>query len=181
MDDVKVTVTGEGFGQDSPVRQAALEVEEHVGQGGWDQPPRLFALVRTSAILESQPELADQLGDPDSFTPVEQEMPAGREVEELLPEIGWPAEVHGCAVVMERLTLPAEAEGQVPTDPAAAIEFAAQHPDRQEMRIVAAAVRDGSTHAAVRPRVPQDAPLIEGPDVVPGLVTLLTETLSDDA
>ncbi|WP_313410049.1 PPA1309 family protein [Aeromicrobium sp.] len=179
MDDVKVKVTGEGFGEDSPVRRAALEVEDHVAGGGWDQQPRLFALVLTADLLAKQPELADQLGEPDSYTPIEQELPAGREVEELLPEIGWPQEVAGCAVVIERLTLPPEAEAQVPQDPAEAIEFAAQHPDRQEMRIVAAALRDGSAHAAVRPRVPADAPLIEGPGMLPGLVALVAATLED--
>jgi len=179
VDDVKVSVTGEGFGQDSEVRHAALEIEEHVAGGGWDQGPRLFALVPTSDILENQPELADQLGAPDSYTPIEQELPAGREVEDLLPEIGWPPQVAGCAVVVERVTLPAEAEANVPQDPAEAVEYAATHPDRQEMRIVAAVVRDGSAHAALRPRVPADAPLIEGPGVVPGLVELLAATLQE--
>lgn len=181
MDDVKISVTGEGFGQDSAVRQAALEVEGHVGEAGWDQPPRLFALVLTSDVLAAQPDLADQLGEVGLHTPVEQELPPGREVEELLPEIGWPDDVLGCAVVMERLTLPAGAEAEVPADPTAAIEFAAQHPDRQEMRIVAAVLRDGTAHAAVRPRVPADSPLIEGPALLPGLVELLTQTLADEA
>ncbi|GAA3545255.1 hypothetical protein AFL01nite_15720 [Aeromicrobium flavum] len=181
MADPRLTVTGDGMGEDSPVRQAALEVESHVGDGGWDQPPRLFALVLTADLLAAQPELADELGDPESYTPIEQELPQGREVEDLLPEIGWPGEVAGCAVVMERLTLPAEAEAQLPDDPTAAVEFAAEHPDRQEMRIVAAVLRDGPAHVAVRPRVPADAPLIEGPGLVPGLVELLTETLADDA
>lgn len=179
MDDLKVKVTGEGFGEDSPVRQAALEVEDHVAGGGWDQPPRLFALVLTADLLAKQPELATELDEPDLYTPIEQELPAGREVEELLAEIGWPDEVAGCAVVVERLTLPAEAEAQVPEDPAEALEFAAQHPDRQEMRIVAAALRDGAAHVAVRPRVPADAPLIEGPGLIPGLVALLNATLAD--
>lgn len=179
MDDLKVKVTGDGFGEDSPVRHAALEVEDHVAGGGWDQAPRLFALVLTADLLANQPELADQLGAPDSYTPIEQELPAGREVEELLPEIGWPQEVAGCAVVVERLTLPADVEAQVPEDPAAAAEFAAAHPDRQEMRIVAAVLRDGSAHAAVRPRVPADAPLIEGPGLIPGLIALLEGTLED--
>ena len=179
MDDVKVKVTGEGFGEDSAIRQAALEIEQHVADGGWDQGPRLFALVPTADLIANQPELADQLGDPDSYTPIEQELPAGREVEELLPEIGWPEQVAGCAVVVERVTLPAEAEAQLPDDPAEAVEFAATHPDRQEMRLVAAVVRDGSAHAALRPRVPADAPLIEGPGVVPGLIELLAGTLQD--
>ncbi|MCD9154752.1 PPA1309 family protein [Aeromicrobium duanguangcaii] len=180
MSDPRLTVSGEGMGEDSPVRQAALEVESHVGDGGWDQAPRMFALVLTADLLAAQPELADDLGDPESYTPIEQELPPGREVEELLPEIGWPAEVGGCAVVMERLTLPAAAQDQVPEDPAEAIEFATNHPDRQEVRIVAAVLRDGSAHVAVRPRTPADAPLIEGPGVIPGLVQMLSETLAED-
>lgn len=181
MSDPKLTVTGGGMGEDSPVRRAALEVEAHVNDGGWDQPPRLFALVLTGDLIAAQPELADELGAPDSYTPIEQELPADRQVEDLLAEIGWPEEVAGCAVVVERLTLPAEAEDDLPDDPAAAAEFAAQHPDRQEMRIVAAVLREGAGHVAVRPRVPEDAPLIEGPDLVPGLTDLVAGTLADDA
>ncbi|WP_286929887.1 MULTISPECIES: PPA1309 family protein [Aeromicrobium] len=181
MSDPELTVSGGGLGADSPVRRAALEVEGHVNDGGWDQAPRLFALVLTADLLAAQPELADELGDPDSYTPIEQELPHDREVEDLLPEIGWPGEVAGCAVVMERITLPAEAEDDLPSDPAAVADFAAQHPDRQEMRIVAAVLRDGPAHVAVRPRASEDAPLIEGPDLVPGLVDLLAQTLAEDS
>ncbi len=177
MDDVQVT--GAGIGEDSPVRQAALEAEAHVDEGGWDQAPRLFALVSTAALLAAQPELSDRLGDSGEYTPVEQELPPGQDVETLLPQIGWPDQVDGCAVVMERVTLPAEVEAELPEDPAEAAEFAAGHPRRQEMRIVAAALRDGSAHVAVRPRVPADAPLIEGPGILPDLVTMLLATLVD--
>lgn len=181
MSDPRLSVTGGGLGEDSPVRRAVLEVEAHVAGGGWDQGPRLFALVLTGDLLAAQPELADELGAPDSYTPIEQELPADRQVEDLLAEIGWPDEVDGCAVVMERVTLPAEAEDDLPADPAAAAEFAAGHPDRREMRIAAAVLREGAAHVAVRPRTPEDAPLIEGPDLVPGLVDLLGGTLADDA
>ncbi len=170
----------ENQGTDSPLRQAVLEVEEHVGAAGWDQPARLFALVRTADILAAQPELADQLSGPDSFTPVEQELPRDRHAEDLLPEIGWPAEVDGCVLVMERLTLPPEAEAELPTDPVEATNFVAQHPDRGEMRIIAGVLRDGSEHAAVRARGPEDAPLLEGPGLLPGLVQLLHATLVEE-
>ena len=60
---------------DSPLRRAALEVEQHVAEAGWDQPPRLFALVRTAELVAKQPALADQVGDgaDGSLTPIEQD------------------------------------------------------------------------------------------------------------
>ncbi len=170
----------ENQGTDSPVRQAVLEIEAHVSDAGWDQPARLFALVSTAEILAAQPELAEQLGEAGFYTPVEQELPGDRQAEELLAEIGWPDEVAGCAVVLERLTLPPEAEAELPEDPAEAYKFVASHPQKQEMRIVAAVARDGSEHAAIRARGPEDAPLLEGPGLLPGLIDLLTQTFAED-
>ncbi|MCW2769477.1 MAG: hypothetical protein JWR27_910 [Aeromicrobium sp.] len=163
---------------DSPLRQAALEVEAHVGAQGWDQAPRLFALVPTADLLAHQPELADQLSaDPDSITPVEQELSGDRELENLLTEIEWPAAVMGCAAVVERIMLPPEAEDALPEDPDELLAAAAAHPDRREVRLVAAVTRDGSTHSAVRAR-DSDAALLEGPDLVPGLIEHLRRTLT---
>jgi hypothetical protein len=153
---------------DSPLRQAALEVEAHVGAQGWDQAPR----------LARQPELADQLSDdPDSITPVEQELSGDRELEDLLTEIEWPEAVMGCAAVVERIMLPPEAEDALPEDPDELLAAAAAHPDRREVRLVAAVTRDGATHSAVRAR-DSDAALLEGPDLVPGLIEHLRRTLT---
>ncbi|MCW2789097.1 MAG: hypothetical protein JWQ91_1532 [Aeromicrobium sp.] len=163
---------------DSPLRQAALEVEAHVGAQGWDQAPRLFALVPTADLLARQPELADQLSaDPDSITPVEQELSGDRELEDLLTEIEWPEAVMGCAAVVERIMLPPEAEDALPEDPDELLAAAAAHPDRREVRLVAAVTRDGATHSAVRAR-DSDAALLEGPDLVPGLIEHLRRTLT---
>ncbi|MET0953026.1 MAG: PPA1309 family protein [Aeromicrobium sp.] len=163
---------------DSPLRQAALEVEAHVGAQGWDQAPRLFALVPTADLLARQPELADQLSaDPDSITPVEQELSGDRELEDLLTEIEWPEAVMGCAAVVERIMLPPEAEDALPEDPDELLAAAAAHPDRREVRLVAAVTRDGTTHSAVRAR-DSDAALLEGPDLVPGLIEHLRSTLT---
>ena len=53
-----------------------------------------------------------------SLTPVEQDsLPAGRRLEETLDAIVWPAEVAGCAAVVERLVLPPGADDQAPEDP----------------------------------------------------------------
>lgn len=164
---------------DSPLRRVALEVEAHVATEGWDQGPRLFALVRTADLIAREPALADQLSsDPDSITPVEQELDASRELEDLLTEIEWPDAVIGCAAVIERIMLPPEAELGLPDDPEALLIVASTHPDRSEVRLVAAVTRDGRAHSTVRARQPAEAELLEGPDLVPGLVEHLRDTLT---
>ena len=62
----------------------------------------------------------------------------------------WPTGVTGCAAVVERLVLPPDADDQLPDDPASAQEFAREHPDRQEVRIVAGATRHGATYCAFK-------------------------------
>ncbi len=171
---------------DSPVRRAALEVEQHVGEGGWDQAPRLFALVSTAGLVAREPQLAETLGDgaDGSFTPVEQDgVPPAESFEADLAAIEWPEAVDGCAAVVERVMLPPEAEADLPDDPAELAAVLAAHPGRQEVRLVAAVLRDGSVHSAVRRRAVQgsgpdeDSELLEGPDLVPGLVAILATTL----
>jgi hypothetical protein len=171
---------------DLPLRAVVLELERHAADAGWDQPARLFALVPTADLLAQEPGLAAVVGvDPEadltgSLTPVEQEeLPAGQPVEELLAQLAWPEEVLGTAVVVERLVLPPSV-GELPEDPSTAQELAQSHPDRQEVRMVAAATRAGSTYCALRLRSHDDAfAVIEGPDLVPALLELLTSTLDD--
>lgn len=165
---------------DSPLRRAALEMEAHVAADGWDQAPRLFALVSTADLISQQPDLADQLAsDSGEITLVEQDgVPADRPLEDLLTEIAWPDSVLGCAAVLERIMLPPEAEATLPDDPDEMVTAAAAHPDRQEVRLIAAVTRDGAAHSAVRARVPAEAELLEGPDLVPGLIEQLRQTLA---
>ncbi len=60
-----------------------------------------------------------------------------------------------------------------------AAAYVAEHPDRQEVRIVAAVLRDGTTYCALRLRSHDDpASVVEGHDLVPGLLELLTATLT---
>lgn len=171
----------------TPLRLVALEVEAHVAVDGWDQPPRMYALVRTAALVEAEPGLAEQLAvplrdAPDGFTTIEQELPQdGRPLEDVLEGIEWPDAVDGCAVVVERIMLPPEAEADLPDDPDALVEAVAQHPERKDVRLVAAVDREGGGHSAVRARTPDDAPLLEGPDLVPGLVHALRRTLDASA
>lgn len=172
---------------DSPIRQVTLEVEAHVDNAGWDQPPRLYGLVPTTEILQHEPAAAQELGiDPDTapgtLTPVEQEaLPLDRPLENVLDGIMWPPQVVGCAVVLERLMLPPDAESGLPDDAEHAHGYATNHPDRQEVRIAAGVTRDGDVHCAVRLHHPphEDAQLYEGPELVPGLVEKLEQTLAD--
>ena len=173
---------------DKALRSAVREIERHVAESGWDQPARLYALVPTSDLVAREPRLAQAMGlDPSrgdgagSLTPVEQDhVPADQALEEVLAGIVWPAEVFGAAAVVERLVLPPSADAELPEDAEAAERFAAEHPDRQEVRLVAAATRDGSTYCALRLREHDDAAsVVEAPDLVPALLELVRGTLEN--
>lgn len=167
----------------SALMAVVREVEAHAARAGWDQPAQLFALVETAELLQREPQLAELLGvDPHDggLTPVEQET-TSESLEELLPSILWPPEVVGCAVVVEAMTVP-PGEGQVPEDPEAAAEYAASHPQREEARVVAGALRTGESFCAIRQRAhDEDDMVLAGDDLVPGLLELLLATLDQDA
>lgn len=170
---------------DPALASAVLELEEHASKSGWDRQASLFALVDTGTLIASEPGLAALMGldesDAGSLTPVEQEIPADQPLEQVLEGIAWPPEVSGCAVIVERLVLPPSADGQVPDDAAAAQAYAAEHPDRQEVRIVAGATRAGSTYCAMRLRAHDDpGSVVGGIDLVPGLVAALKATLEEE-
>lgn len=164
------------------LRLVALEVEQHVGSDGWDQAPRLFALAPTAELVRREPALAEALAvalrdQPDGLTPIEQDG-VTEPFEHALDTMGWPEFVVGCAAVIERVMLPAHIEQQVPDDAEELARFVAAHPERQEVRLVAAVTRDGQRHTMVRSRTRPDAQLLEGPDLVPGLVESLLGTLT---
>ncbi len=171
---------------DPVLRAAVREIETHSAEAGWDQPARLYALVPTADLVQREPLLAAAMGLTESdgagsLTPVEQDQVAqDKPLEAVLEQIMWPPEVFGCAAVVERLVLPPGADDQLPDDPRSAEEYAAQHPARQEVRIVAGATRDGSTYCALRLRS-HDDPLsvLEAPDLVPALLELVRGTLEN--
>lgn len=178
---------------DPALAAAVLEIEHHAADQGWDQPARLYALVDTARLVEAEPALARSLGldDPGSagsLTPLEQEgVEDGDLLEQALDGIAWPGEVSGCAAVVERFVLPPGSQADVPEDAGAAARFAREHPDRQEVRIVAGVTRgageeDGSAYCALRLRSHDDPQsVVAGPSLVPGLVTLLRSTLEEDS
>ena len=157
---------------------ALIEVERHVGRYGWDQPARLFALVRTSELIAAEPSLADQLtGAPDGYSSIEQEdFTPGDDLAETLAGIAWPDTVAGCVLALERAFLPTDAEGDLPADPDAAAIAVAAHPRKLDLRVVVGVSRDGSTHGLARVRG-EDGDLLAGADLVPALAAALAHTL----
>ena len=172
---------------DPALAHAVLEIEEHVAGEGWDRPARLYALVDTAALVAQEPALAKLMGldassAQGSLTPVEQDQLApGVRLEDVLPTIVWPEDVVGCAAVVERLVLPPEADAAIPADPQAAEEFAANHPERQEVRIIAGTTRAGATYTALRLKSHDDAAsVVGGADLVPQLTQLLAASLESE-
>jgi len=185
-DEPTVEPTDSGPEVDAVLRTAVREIEVHAAEAGWDQPARLYALVPTTDLMAREPQLATAMGLDEasaagSLTPVEQDqMPADGTLEKALEQIMWPAEVFGCAAVVERLVLPPGSDALIPEDAQAAEEYAASHPDRREVRIVAGATRQGSTYCALRLRSHDDLlSVVESTDLVPALLQLLLNTLDN--
>lgn len=165
-----------------PLTLAALDTERHVARSGWDQPVRLFALVPTQALLAREPQLADGLAAHDAvagaLSAVEQdELPAAEGLEELLARIAWPDEVTGCALAVERIVVPPEAERDLPDDGPAALRAVAEHPGRADVRLLVAVTRDGAARCLLRQRAhDRDDRVALGDDIAPGLVHALRAT-----
>ena len=171
---------------DPALATAVLEIEAHAAASGWDQKSRLYALVDTKRLVDSEPGLATSMGLDDSaqdgsFTAIEQDdLPPGQQFERVLEQIIWPLTVVGCAAVVERLVLPPDIDAEIPDDPGEAARFAAEHPLRQEVRIVAGATRAGATYSALRLRAhDDDQSVVDGTELVPGLLQLLLSTFDD--
>ncbi len=168
----------------SALLEAIAEVDRYLSQRGWDQPTRLYALVRTADLVASEPALAHTLGLPpepglDALTAVEQDsLPAGTPLDEWLASIGWPAEVAGCALAQEVLTLPPSVEADLPAD-VDAVAWASTHPLRREVRMLVGVLRSGARTAALRVRSTTDESddLLTGADLVPLLADALAATL----
>jgi hypothetical protein len=170
----------------TPLERAVREIELHAAEGDWDAPPRIYALVATVDLMARYPDvgarlLADDTQAAGELTPVEQEsLPEDEPLEDVLAGIGWPPEVLGCALVVERLVLPPGAENDAPSEKIAVESWAAVHPNREEVRMVVGVLRDGSRACALRLRShDEDHEVITGPDLVPGLIAALSDTLAD--
>ncbi len=168
-----------------PLSIAALDTERHVAASGWDQPPRLFALVRTTDLLEREPQLRSGMTGSDladgALTAIEQEgLHTSTNLESVLGRIAWPDDVDGCAFAVERVVVPPDAEAGLPVDPDAALTYLAQHPDRQDVRLLVAVLRSGASICLLRQRAHDtDDAVATGSDLAPGLVAALRATFAD--
>jgi hypothetical protein len=158
------------------------EIERQLAAEGWDQPPRLYALVNTGELLANEPQLAEMLtgSDPDGLTPVEQ-APIEEDLADLLGRIEWPPLVLGAAVVDEVVLLP---DGATEARPAEADEYewAAAHPEHRDVRMVVAVLRDGTRAATIRVRgvAGADDERLSAPDLVPNLAAALLDTFGPE-
>ncbi|HVF05333.1 MAG TPA: PPA1309 family protein [Frankiaceae bacterium] len=157
------------------------EIERQLADGGWDQPQRLYALVHTGRLRETEPGLADLLADSDadSLTPVEQDAIDG-DVAEFLSGIEWPAAVDGCALVNEVVLLPDGAAQERP-DGVDESEWAEAHPDARDVRLVVGVLRGGERASVLRIRGVDGGAddVLAAPDLVPNLALALLATLGE--
>jgi hypothetical protein len=160
------------------------EVEGHVAEAGWEQPPQLFALVDTEELLRAEPQLAESMGlvvaRPGSLTPIAQEPLGDAPLDEQLAGVQFGPEVLGVVLVHEVLVLPPSAEAALDDteDPAGT---AAEHPERREVRMAVGVMRDGSRESVLRLRSTGDEEddRVTGGDLAPGLAEALLSTLDE--
>ncbi len=168
----------------SPLQSVVGEVEGHVAEAGWDQPPQLFALVQTEELLRAEPQLAQTMGlvagDPSSLTPIAQEPLGEGPLDEALASLVFGEEVLGVVLAHEVLVLPPTAEQALTDleDPSAA---AAEHPERRDVRMVVGVTRGGGQACVLRLRgqTAEQDERVTGPDLAPALVAALAATLED--
>ncbi len=143
----------------------------------------MFALVSTALLSEREPAMADRLAQAPrtGYTVVEQdELPQTSDLESMLARVAWPDEVAGVALAIERVVVPPEAERDLPRDPQEAVTVLSVHPDRRDVRIVAAVERGGASICVLRQRHhDSDDAVALGTDIAPGLVHALATTLQD--
>lgn len=173
------------------LRLAVSSLEKDVAQLGWDNSPSLFALVYTQSIFpqleaEMAPEQAKQLRaalaeNPLHLTAVLQDHLPPADLMETLGHLVFGEDVAGVAVSMERFLVSPQADAEAPTDPKEREKFLLAHPSRQDVRIVAAATRDGSTWCASRARAEDNDEMVaQGENIVPELLEVLKAMLVSD-
>ena len=168
----------------SPLQSVVGEVEGHVAEAGWDQPPQLFALVQTEQLLRAEPQLAQTMGlvagDPASLTPIAQEPLGDAPLDQQLASMVFGEEVLGVVLAHEVLVLPPAAEAALAEveDPAS---VAAEHPERREVRMVVGVTRGGGSACVLRLRgqTPEQDERVTGKDLAPNLVAALLGTLEE--
>ena len=76
--------------------------------------------------------------------------------------------------------MPPDAERDLPQRSESAVEALAAHPDRKDVRLLVAVLRDGSSICLLRQRDhDSDDAVATGKDIAPGLVAALRSTFED--
>ena len=172
----------------SPLQAVVDEVESHIAEAGWDQPPQLFALVQTEQLLRAEPQLAQTMGlvaaGPSSLTPIAQEPLGSDPLDEQLASLVFGEEVLGVVLVHEVLVLPPSAEEAL-EDVADPATEAARHPQRREVRMVVGVARGGERACLLRLRAqdhegePGADERVGGAELAPALAAALLATLEN--
>lgn len=170
----------------SDLTSALIELEQHVSESGWDQPAALYCLADRHDLIAREPQLSAALGISSdtsagsNIVPIQQEWSEGADgIDAALAVVAWPSAVQGAAIVLERYLLPPEAEHDVLADPnpAEVVAAVADHPDREEVRLVAGVMRDGREMCVLRLRSRDRAEdVLSGPDLLPNLTAALRTT-----
>ena len=165
-------------------RQIALanvivDIERTAARAGWDQAPALYALVPTAELL-NQPglpaQIAEQIragwdGSADHLSAIIQEDLAKDDLEDILGHLGWPDQVLGAALSVERVIVP----------PEEALTFITNHPQRSDVRLAVGALRTGESWCALRTRAfDADDKVGQGARLVPNLVDALMLSLESE-
>lgn len=168
------------------VANTAYSIDRELAGLGWDQAPALFALVKTANLLKQ--DLPDEVResaaaqvkeDPNHYTAVLQDMDT--DLLQKLPDIWWPDEVDGAAIALEQIALPPAAEADIPSEAKAREDFLANHPDRDDIRLVVAVLREGESWCTLRARSADTASKVAGGSMlVPDLVRALWRTFESD-
>jgi len=165
------------------LHSVVAEVEGHLAEAGWDQPPQLFALVDTEELLRAEPQLARTMGilapRPGHLTPIAQEPLGEGPLDEELASVVFGTEVLGVVLAHEVLVLPPSAEAALAHDAAAA---AATHPARREVRMAVGVLRDGSRECVLRLRAQAEGEpdeQLSGGDLAPALADALLGMLDE--
>src|SRR5699024_11083648 len=116
------------------------------------------------------------------LTSIEQEtLPSATSLEELLARLAWPDAVDGAAVVTEHITVPPEAEENLPSDPDEATQMLLDHPERRDLRMAAGVLRSGETWCAIRAKTTaEEAAVAQAPDLLPELAQALLAAFASD-
>ncbi len=158
------------------------EIETHVAEAGWDQPPQLFALVDTEELLRAEPQLARTMGlvggQPGALTPIAQDPLTDGPLDEALAAIEFGDDVVGVALAHEVVVLPPSVEADA--DVMAAMEDPASHPEARDVRMVVAVVRGEGSATVLRIRGDSDEldDRVTGDNLAPALAEALRATLS---